>query len=71
MKSIQDKMNGEVECSKEERDQARLTFEVFVDRIMPPLGGMYLKLGGRVDAICFSGGIGEKSSAVRRLLFNP
>lgn len=71
MKSIQDKMNGDAGCSKEEQDQARLAFEVFVDRIMPPLGGMYLKLGGKVDAICFSGGIGEKSSAVREAIIKP
>lgn len=42
-----------------------LAFNLFVDRILDYIGSYYLKLGGQVDALVFSGGIGEKSKELR------
>lgn len=49
-----------------ERNPNRLAFELFVDRILNYIGSYHLKLGGEVDALVFSGGIGERSVALRR-----
>ncbi|KAH9945235.1 acetate and butyrate kinase [Epithele typhae] len=43
----------------------RMAFDLLLDRIVGYLGGYYLKLGGRVDALVFSGGIGEHSVELR------
>jgi acetate kinase len=43
-----------------------LAFEVFIDRIVGYVGNYWTKIGGRCDALVFSGGIGEKSSVLRR-----
>lgn len=43
----------------------KLAFEVFVDRIVGFVGSYYVKLEGRVDALVFAGGIGEKGSLLR------
>jgi acetate kinase len=37
----------------------------FVDRILTYFGSYHLKLGGRVDALVFAGGVGEKSVELR------
>lgn len=39
-----------------------------MDRILGYIGNYYVKLGGQVDALVFSGGIGEKSALLRRTL---
>jgi len=41
-----------------------LALDVFVQEIRRHLGGMIVALGG-VDAIVFTGGIGEKGAAIR------
>ncbi len=38
---------------------------MFVDRVLNFIGSYYVKLGGKVDALVFAGGIGEKGSAFR------
>ncbi|KAI0925724.1 hypothetical protein AcV5_008384 [Taiwanofungus camphoratus] len=43
----------------------RLVFDLFVDRIVGYVGSYFVKLGGDVDALVFSGGIGEKSMELR------
>ena len=43
----------------------RLAFDLFVDRIVGFVGSYYVRLGGRIDALVFSGGIGEKSAELR------
>lgn len=48
----------------------KLAFDIFVDRIMDFVGAYYLKLGGQVDALVFSGGIGERSSQLRATVAN-
>lgn len=41
---------------------------MFVDRIMGYVGSYHLKLNGQVDALVFSGGIGEKSDILRQTI---
>jgi acetate kinase len=36
-----------------------------VDRIIGYIGSYFVKLGGRIDAMVFSGGIGENSAYLR------
>jgi len=49
-----------------ERQDMRLVFEMVVDRIVGYVGAYFVKLGGEVDALTFSGGIGEKSGELRK-----
>ncbi|KAI9803333.1 MAG: hypothetical protein M1826_004970 [Phylliscum demangeonii] len=44
---------------------AHLAFEIFTARIADYVGSYFVALDGRVDALVFAGGIGEKSAAVR------
>jgi acetate kinase len=44
----------------------KLAFDIFVDRICHYVGAYYLSLGGKVDALVFAGGIGEKSDRLRK-----
>ncbi|KAK7432565.1 hypothetical protein QQZ08_000772 [Neonectria magnoliae] len=43
----------------------KLAFDIFVDRILGFVGSYYVTLGGRVDALVFAGGIGERSAKLR------
>ncbi|KAH6625987.1 acetate and butyrate kinase-like protein [Chaetomium sp. MPI-SDFR-AT-0129] len=43
----------------------RLTFDLVVDRICGFVGAYFVSLHGRVDALVFAGGIGERSDALR------
>ncbi|KAL8370947.1 hypothetical protein RB595_001009 [Gaeumannomyces hyphopodioides] len=47
-------------------DARRLAFDLVVDRICGFVGSYYVSLRGRVDALVFAGGIGEKSAPLRR-----
>ncbi len=42
-----------------------LAFDIFVDRILSYVGSYYVTLNGKVDALVFAGGIGEKSAKLR------
>jgi len=44
----------------------KLAFDIFVDRICGFVGSYYVTLGGKLDALVFAGGIGEKSDKLRR-----
>ncbi|KAG4437398.1 hypothetical protein IFR05_007123 [Cadophora sp. M221] len=44
----------------------KLAFYIFLDRILNYIGGYYVILNGKVDALVFAGGIGEKSDLLRR-----
>jgi len=44
----------------------KLAFDIFVDRICNYIGSYYVTLHGKVDALVFAGGIGEKSDLLRR-----
>ncbi len=55
---------GEIAASSEPTHA--LAFDLFVDRICGFVGSYYVSLRGRVDALVFAGGIGEKSDRLRR-----
>lgn len=44
----------------------KLALDIVVDRICGFVGNYFVKLEGRVDALVFAGGIGEKSSLLRK-----
>lgn len=46
-------------------DRARLALEMFAYRVRKQLGAHLAVLGGRADAIVFTGGIGEHAAAMR------
>lgn len=54
---------GKIAASKE--PQCILAFQLLVDRIAGFIGSYYVSLEGRVDALVFAGGIGEKSASLR------
>jgi acetate kinase len=49
-------------------EDAKLAFEVFVDRLLGYIGSYYVKLGGEIDAIVFAGGIGERGAKLRSVV---
>jgi len=49
-------------------DTHKLAFNIFVDRVVGYIGNYYVKLDGKVDALVFAGGIGEKSSYLRSVV---
>ncbi|KAF2015233.1 acetate kinase [Aaosphaeria arxii CBS 175.79] len=51
--------------SASEREEDRLAFDIFVDRILNYVGPYFVKLDGNVDALVFAGGIGEKGTRLR------
>jgi len=51
--------------SASEDPQCQLAFKIFVDRILGYVGSYYVSLEGKVDALVFAGGIGEKGSKLR------
>ncbi|ROW11392.1 hypothetical protein VMCG_01089 [Cytospora schulzeri] len=44
----------------------QLAFDLFVDRVCAYVGSYYVSLRGRVDALVFAGGIGERSDRLRK-----
>ena len=50
---------------EETQTKMRLAFDLLVDRISAFVGSYYVTLRGRVDALVFAGGIGERSAALR------
>ena len=46
--------------------KCELAFNIFVDRILGYIGSYYVKLEGKVDAMVFAGGNGEKATLLRR-----
>jgi acetate kinase len=53
------------DSEKQKQKAARLAFNLFTNRISGFIGAYYVALHGRVDALVFAGGIGEKSAALR------
>lgn len=44
---------------------AQLAIDVMVDRVVGYIGMYWVKMGGKVDAVVFAGGIGEKGKEFR------
>ncbi|SMY22581.1 unnamed protein product [Zymoseptoria tritici ST99CH_1A5] len=58
---------GTISQKAEEGDEnCKLAFDLLVDRLLGFVGNYYVKLGGKVDALVFAGGIGEKGAGLRR-----
>lgn len=58
---------GVISQKAEEGDaDCKLAFDLFVDHLINYIGGYYLKLGGKVDALVWAGGIGEKGAQLRK-----
>lgn len=47
-----------------------LAFDLFADRVLGFIGSYYVTLEGKVDALVFAGGIGEKSADFRAEVVN-
>ncbi|CAF9928792.1 MAG: hypothetical protein ALECFALPRED_004142 [Alectoria fallacina] len=45
--------------------KCRLAFDILIDRILGFIGSYYVKLEGKVDALVFAGGLGEKAALLR------
>lgn len=52
--------------SASDRPEDKLAFDIFVDRIGNYVAPYFTKLDGKVDALVFAGGIGEKGSRLRK-----
>ena len=62
---------GKIVNGMHEGDQKmKLIFDLFVDRTVGYIGNYFVKLGGNVDALTFSGGIGEKSEDLRKAVID-
>ncbi len=48
-------------------EQAKLTYDIYVNRVINTIGGYYLQMGG-VDAIAFTAGLGENDTFLRELV---
>lgn len=46
-------------------ENCQLALDIFIDRICGYVGSYFVSLGGKVDALVFAGGIGEKSEIIR------
>ncbi|EPE35549.1 Actin-like ATPase [Glarea lozoyensis ATCC 20868] len=64
-KSLTGTTNFGTIASSSERSH-KLAFDILVDRICSYIGSYYVTLHGNVDALVFAGGIGEKSSKLRK-----
>lgn len=63
-KSLTGTTNFGIIASSDE-PKMKLAFDIFVDRILSYVGSYYVTLHGKVDALVFAGGIGEKSDKLR------
>ena len=46
-------------------EMARVAVDIMVDRVVGYIGSYWVKLGGKIDALVFAGGIGEKGKEFR------
>lgn len=57
---------GTISSKAEQGDEScKLAFNILVDRIVGYVGAYFLNLEGKVDALVFAGGIGEKGVQLR------
>jgi len=52
---------------KEGNERAKLTYDLYVNRVVNMVGGYYMQLG-HVDAITFTAGLGEHATLVREMI---
>ncbi|KAK0612952.1 Acetokinase family-domain-containing protein [Bombardia bombarda] len=56
---------GKIAAGVDSDPKMALAFDLFVDRVSAFVGSYYVSLHGRVDALVFAGGIGERSDRLR------
>ena len=49
-------------------EMAQLAIDIMVDRVVGYIGSYWVKLGGKIDALVFAGGIGEKGREFREMV---
>ena len=54
-------------CDKND-EQAKLAYEMYVDRAVKYIAEYFVKLGGKVDAIVFTAGVGENGPIFREMV---
>jgi len=59
---------GKIIANASSDPACQLALDLFIDRIIGFVGSYYVKLGGKVDALVFAGGIGEKGAAFRKMV---
>ncbi|KAI8629107.1 acetate kinase [Xylariaceae sp. FL1651] len=69
-KALTGKTNFGDIISRSDNTKHKLAFDIFADRICGYLGAYYVALGGRLDALLFASGIGEKSDMLRNAVVN-
>ena len=57
-------MRDILSAMKQGHERAKLAFDIYVHRLRTAIGGMAAVLGG-MDALVFTGGVGENSAEVR------
>lgn len=65
LSGVSTEMKAVVAAAEKGNEKARLAIDVFVYRARKYLGSYYFVLGGEIDAISFTGGIGENSPQIR------
>jgi len=68
---ISDGMKEIVNNAQKGDEKARLAVDIFVYRAIKYLGAYFFALSGDVDAISFTGGIGENSYIIRESILKP
>ncbi len=66
--SGQSDLRSIIEMSQRGEPRGQLALDMFVYRIRKYIGAFLAALGGRVDAVVFSAGIGENSALIRGLV---
>jgi acetate kinase len=56
---------GKEKTNSINKERAKLTFDIFVNRIINYIGSYFVELEGNVNALIFTGGIGENSKELR------
>ncbi|HMO13789.1 MAG TPA: acetate/propionate family kinase [Pirellulaceae bacterium] len=67
MSGISNDLREILQAASDGHQQAQLAVDVYVEEIRRHMGGMMMRLHG-LDAIVFTGGIGERSSVIRELV---
>lgn len=57
---------GTITKNRDSNPSMRLAFDLFANRVANYIGSYYVALEGKVDALVFAGGIGERSAELRR-----
>jgi acetate kinase len=59
-------ISGKAGTDEDKDGVYQLAFDLFVDRVLNYVGQYFIKLDGKVDALVFAGGIGEKGVELRK-----